>query len=579
MDGLSEKMKWNNLSIKTKIIILGLIIIAFFTIAIFGFVIPTLEQSIMQKKKEMIQNIIRSVISIAQEFNRGVEAGDMELDEAQQSMKRIVQAFRYGEDMKDFVFISAPKNMLLHPFNPALNGKSNTEIIDKTGKQFVVEMINVSNRDGGGFTNYYWTKNDQTSGLVLKLTYFELFRPWNWMFGTGIYTEDVRSEINRMKIILVVVIIVIMALSVVILYIVAHRISRRVALAKGRLELIETGDLSATVRTADSDEVGVMLKAYNSFIARLRTVIQEVMSAAGQLASSSNELAATSDSSAKNSQSQAAATEEITASIEEVSSGIESINSESGVLFERINEVRGRIDGLSLTITEMNRAVDETRVLTGNISSTAKASEGYLSDMSANMERIYKSSREMQSIIGIINDISDKINLLSLNAAIEAARAGESGRGFAVVADEISKLAEQTAQSIKGIATHISQNESETQSFSRNVSEVLGTINAILEGINSINTKASSVFDTMNEGIAANRDIAAEFADLQKRADIIHAATMEQRTAMEEMIKSVSDIGAASQSTASSSEEIASSAAELSVIAEKLKGKVDFFKL
>jgi methyl-accepting chemotaxis protein len=254
---------------------------------------------------------------------------------------------------------------------------------------------------------------------------------------------------------------------------------------------METGDISGTIQAGGGDEIGVMLKAYNNFIMRLRTAIQEVMAAAGLLATSSNELAASSDSSAKNSQSQAAATEEITASIEEVSSGIDSINSESGVLFERISEVRERMDGLSLTISEMNRRVDETRVLAGNMSSTAKASEGYLSNMSANMERISRSSKEMQSIIGIINDISDKINLLSLNAAIEAARAGESGRGFAVVADEISKLAEQTAQSIKGIATHISQNESETQSFSANVGEVLRTINAILEGINSINVKAS----------------------------------------------------------------------------------------
>jgi len=574
-----EKLKWNNLSIKTKIIILGLVIIAFFSIAIFGFIMPSLERSIMQKKKEMIQNIIRSVVSIAQEFNRGVEAGDMELDEAQESMKRIIQSFRYGEDMKDFVFISAQKNMVLHPFNPALNGKSNTLITDKTGKQFVVEMVNISNREGGGFTQYYWTKNDATSGLVLKLTYFRLFRPWGWMFGTGIYTEDVRREINRMRIVLVAVILAIMALSAIILYIVADRISRRVALAKSRLELMETGDISETIRTGGGDEIGVMLKAYNSFIVRLRTVIQEVMSATGLLATSANELAATSDSSAKNSQSQAAATEEITASIEEVSSGIDSINSESGVLFERINQVRERMESLSLTISEMNRRVDETRVLAGNMSSTAKASEGYLSNMSVNMEKISRSSKEMQSIIGIINDISDKINLLSLNAAIEAARAGESGRGFAVVADEISKLAEQTAQSIKGIATHISQNESETQSFSGNVAEVLRTINAILEGINSINLKANSVFDAMNEGIAANRAIAAEFADLQQRADVIHTATREQRTAMEEMIKSVANISSSSQATASSSEEIASSAEELSAIAETLKGKVDFFKL
>ena len=179
--------------------------------------------------------------------------------------------------------------------------------------------------------------------------------------------------------------------------------------------------------------------------------------------------------------------------------------------------------------------------------------------MNESMARISSSSKEMTGVIQIINDISDRINLLSLNAAIEAARAGTAGRGFAVVADEISKLAEQTAASIKDIDRLINANESEIESGFKNVTGIVETISLIMKDVESIGAMVSTISDHMARQLSSNDDVNRNTEDVRVKSGEIVGAMREQRSAIEEISNTIAAINELSQHNSLKIEEMSDS--------------------
>jgi methyl-accepting chemotaxis protein len=132
-----------------------------------------------------------------------------------------------------------------------------------------------------------------------------------------------------------------------------------------------------------------------------------------------------------------------------------------------------------------------------NTSDIADQGGQYLELMLQSMAKIQENAKQMQSIIEMIDTIADQTNLLSLNASIESARAGSAGLGFSVVAREISKLAEQSAESTKGINQLVKQTNSIIQKGNENVTEGGETFKKIIKEVGNIDNLVNSVDETM----------------------------------------------------------------------------------
>lgn len=102
--------------------------------------------------------------------------------------------FRYGQN--DYVWISDFDSRLISHPDPKLHGADFSHVQDVYGNFIVPPMVDKARSEGEGFTSYWWNRlgKDKPSE---KLTYSKLYSPWQWVYGTGVYVDDIKDEVDR----------------------------------------------------------------------------------------------------------------------------------------------------------------------------------------------------------------------------------------------------------------------------------------------------------------------------------------------------------------------------------------------
>ncbi len=151
--------------------------------------IQQVRSDLYKGKQEMTRHVVETAAGIFDHYRQLETSGTMSTAEAQQAAIKQIRALRY--DGQDYFWINdLGPVMIMHPMQPKLEGQNLSQVKDPTGKALFNEMVAVARRDGAGAVDYMWAKPGEADP-VPKISYVQLFQPWGWIIGSGIYVDDV----------------------------------------------------------------------------------------------------------------------------------------------------------------------------------------------------------------------------------------------------------------------------------------------------------------------------------------------------------------------------------------------------
>lgn len=421
-----------------------------------------------------------------------------------------------------------------------------------------------------------------TTAVLRGQEYLVSFRPianTPWL-AVAAYPQQLALQSARDMVVRSLVVIALISVVCILLGIwITRRALRPLAeLAYGTAQVAD-GDLTYRLATQGHDEIGRTAAGFNHMTDKLQQIVYSVKQAAEAVLQSSGQVLHGAEYSHSGSTQVAAAVIEMA---EQMLQQVKETETTETVLIELehiTNAVSEEMNAMTLAAADSSDTANKGQAIIRETVTTMEHIRTLVDQTAGTVAALEDNTKEISQITRMITELAAQTNLLALNAAIEAARAGDAGRGFAVVAEEVRRLAEQSTQATKSIASIIAKVQADTQAAAGIMQQ---TLQHVEEGADIVE-HSGAAFSTI---VAAVQQVQHKVNHVKQEAEQqaeLCGKAREFVTNIHRMVERNSGqtqaIAAVSEEQAATAQEITNSAEAMKLMASDLKLMVEQFQV
>ena len=412
-----------------------------------------------------------------------------------------------------------------------------------------------------------------------NMTVFKEVNGTNWLLVSYVPTNVVLADLVGLRHLMIIFSLTSILVLCVLIERVTHVVIRPVKEMTRVITSMASGDFTVSMKVKGNDEIAVMGRSAEHFIASMKEMIRQMGHVSDRLekqAGSSKNVSGEMNSAA-NIQSQSMT--ELNATVDQLSVSVNEIAQNATQLAGVVADTKedsDKVEDKMRTTVEVSEKGKADMESVGNALHNIEIS---IHNLEEAVDKVGTASGEIVDIIKLIGDIAEETNLLSLNASIEAARAGEAGRGFAVVASQIGVLAKNSADSVAHITSLINEINGLVDDAVKQAGSSASDIESSADLIHTAVDTFDQIFQNIQETSHLIEGVVEKINQVDQVATNVAAISEEQAASSDEILSTSESMLQQAKSISKNSEQVEAEAGNLAESADQLADQVKQFQI